>query len=98
MLHLINRWFPKESEESGSESEGSENLFLAFEKTGPKLLIKKNGDACIRGKSLIERDFKSKGREQAKHLDTLLLCHHTQRRAWPVKYMGDQTLASLVQH
>lgn len=44
MLHLINKWFPKESEESGSESEGSENVFLVFEKTGSKLLIKKNGD------------------------------------------------------
>lgn len=33
-LYLISKWFPKESEESGSESGGPENVFLAFAKIG----------------------------------------------------------------
>lgn len=56
MFYLINKWFPKETVASGSESESSEILFLAFEKTDAELLVKKNTDAYIPEKSLTKRD------------------------------------------
>ena len=54
---IFNKQFPKESEESPSELEGSESLFLSFEKTSPKWLIKKNGGAYNPEKSLTKRDL-----------------------------------------
>lgn len=54
---MINQWLPKENAESGSETEGSENVFLAFKKTGAKWLVKKNHDSYILEKSLNKRDF-----------------------------------------